>query len=95
MKVTKEMIENVANLARLNLSEQEKEKLTIDMANIITYVDKLNELDTSNVPQTAHVLPIKNVFRADVVHPSYDREEILSNAPSKENGCYKVPKVIE
>lgn len=95
MKVTKEMIEHVANLARLNLTEAEKEKLTVEMENIISYVDKLNELDTSGVEQTQHVMPIINVLRKDEVQPSYYREKILSNAPSDENGCFKVPKVVE
>lgn len=95
MKITKETIEHVANLARLNLTDKEKEKLTSEMANIISYVDKLNELDTSNVPPTSHVKPISNVFREDAVKKSYDREKILANAPSQENGCFKVPKVVE
>lgn len=95
MKITKETIEHVANLARLNLTDKEKEKLTSEMANIISYVDKLNELDTSNVPPTSHVKPICNVFREDAVKKSYDREKILANAPSQENGCFKVPKVVE
>ena len=95
MKVTKETIEHVANLARLNISEQEKEKLTTEMESIISYVDKLNELDTSGIMPTAHVIPVKNVFREDKVAKSFDREKILSNAPSAEDGCFKVPKVVE
>ena len=95
MKITKETIEHVANLARLNLSEQEKDKLTTEMESIISYVDKLNELDTSSVQPTSHVLPVKNVFREDKVENSYDREKILKNAPAQEDGCFKVPKVVE
>lgn len=95
MKITKETIEHVANLSRLNLTEEEKEKLTFEMADILTYVDKLNELDTTGVEPTQHVLSIKNVFRKDISGTSYDREKILSNAPSGENGCFKVPKVVE
>ncbi len=95
MNISKETIEHVAKLARLNLTEGEKEKLTEQMAEIISYVDKLNELDTANVQPTAHVMPLKNVFREDVVKDSYDREKILANAPSKEDGCFKVPKVVE
>lgn len=95
MKITRETIEYVANLARLNLSENEKEKLTEDMADIITYVDKLNELDTSNVEPTSHVMLIRNIFREDKVEKSYDREKIIANAPASENGCFKVPKVVE
>ncbi|MDF2523892.1 MAG: glutamyl-tRNA(Gln) amidotransferase, subunit [Clostridiales bacterium] len=95
MNVTKETIENVANLARLNLSQQEIEKLTTEMAGIISYVEKLNELDTSDIHPTQHVLPIKNIFREDEVRPSYPVEKILGNAPSSEDGCFKVPKVVE
>ncbi len=95
MNISKDTIEHVAKLARLNLTEEEKEKLTREMAGIISYVDKLNELDTENVHPTAHVMPIMNVFREDVTEGSYDREKILANAPSKEDGCFKVPKVVE
>jgi aspartyl-tRNA(Asn)/glutamyl-tRNA(Gln) amidotransferase subunit C len=95
MKITKETIEHVANLARLNLTEQEKEKLTIEMASILSYVDKLNELDTTDIEPRSHVLPMKNVFREDITAKSYDREKILGNAPSQEDGCFKVPKVVE
>ncbi|MCR4435839.1 MAG: Asp-tRNA(Asn)/Glu-tRNA(Gln) amidotransferase subunit GatC [Clostridiales bacterium] len=95
MKITFEIIEHVADLARLNLTESEKQKLTSEMANIIGYVDKLNQLDTTNVPPTSHVKPISNIFREDVVKESFDREKILSNAPSRDNGCFKVPKVVE
>jgi aspartyl-tRNA(Asn)/glutamyl-tRNA(Gln) amidotransferase subunit C len=95
MKVTKETIEHVANLARLNLTEQEKEKLTNEMENIISFVDKLNELDTSNITPMEHVKSIRNVFREDVVSESLDRGKMLANAPSHEKGCFKVPKVVE
>ena len=95
MKVTRGTIEHVANLARLNFSEEEKEKLTLEMENIISYVDKLNELDTSKVKPMEHVIPIKNVLREDKAEESYDREKILANAPSSEDGCFKVPKVVE
>lgn len=95
MKITKETIEHVANLARLNLSEEEKSTLALDMEQIISYVDKLNELDTSQVEPTNHVIPISNVFREDKSEASYPREKILANAPSSENGCFKVPKIVE
>jgi aspartyl-tRNA(Asn)/glutamyl-tRNA(Gln) amidotransferase subunit C len=65
------------------------------MGSIISYVDKLNELDTSGIHPTAHVMPINNVFREDEACCSYDREKVLANAPSQEDGCFKVPKVVE
>lgn len=95
MKISGETIEHVAKLARLNLTQEEKEKLTLEMGSIISYVDKLNELYTSGIHPTAHVMPIQNVFREDVACRSYDREKVLANAPSQEEGCFKVPKVVE
>ena len=95
MNITKETIEHVANLARLNLTEQEKDKLTTEMADIISWVDKLNELDTAGVEPKAHVIPIHNVFREDKKEESYDRDSILANAPVKEDGCFKIPKIVE
>lgn len=90
-KVTKEMIEHIADLARLNIPEVEKEKITLEMEKIISYVDKLNELDTSDVKPMEHVIPIRNILREDVVIGSIDRESLMENAPSEEDGCYKVP----
>ena len=95
MKVTREVIEHVAGLARLNLTEQEKERLTAEMAEVISYVDKLNELDTADVKPMEHVIPIRNVLREDKAAKSLDRDKILANAPSHEDGCFKVPKVVE
>jgi aspartyl-tRNA(Asn)/glutamyl-tRNA(Gln) amidotransferase subunit C len=95
MKVTRETIEHVANLARLNLTENEKQRLSSEMEDIISYVDKLNQLDTAAVKPMEHVIPISNVLREDVVRESFEREKILTNAPVQEDGCFKVPKVVE
>jgi aspartyl-tRNA(Asn)/glutamyl-tRNA(Gln) amidotransferase subunit C len=95
MKIMKQEVEHVARLARLDLSEQEKEKLTDQLSNILTYVEKLNELDTAGVEPTAHVLDIKNVMRDDIPGESLSRERALANAPEKAAGHYKVPKIIE
>ena len=95
MKITEKDIEHVANLARLNLTKEEKLKMTEELAAIIDFADKLNELDTNGVEPTAHVLPISNVFRKDEVKPSLDRDLIVANAPSVEDGCVRVPKVVE
>lgn len=95
MKVTRETIEHVANLARLNLTESEKDSLTVKMGDILSWVDKLSELDVSDVKPMEHVIPIWNVLREDEVSPSTDRGKILANAPMSENGCFKVPKVVE
>lgn len=95
MNITKETIEHVAGLARLNVTEAEKDRLAHEMEKIISWVDKLNELDTSGVKPMEHVIPLKNVLREDKVKGSYDRDIILANAPSREDGCFKVPKVVE
>jgi aspartyl-tRNA(Asn)/glutamyl-tRNA(Gln) amidotransferase subunit C len=95
MKIMKQEVEHVARLARLDLSEQEKEKLTDQLSNILTYVEKLNELNTAGVEPTAHVLDINNVMRDDIPGESLSRERALANAPEKAAGHYKVPKIIE
>ena len=95
MKITKEEILHVAKLARLNLSEEETEKLQSDMESIIEFANTLNELDTEGVVPTAHARPMSNAFREDVIKESYDREEMLKNAPESEDGGFAVPKVVE
>jgi aspartyl-tRNA(Asn)/glutamyl-tRNA(Gln) amidotransferase subunit C len=95
MKITKKEVEHVARLARLELSEQDKEKLTDQLSNILTYVEKLNELDTTGVAPTSHVLDISNVMRSDTPEASLPQERALANAPDKAAGHYKVPKIIE
>lgn len=96
MAITKEDIERLADLARLNLTPEEIGRLTGDMETIINYsMSKLNELNTDDVLPMEHVLPIRNVFREDICEKSFDREEILKNAPEKAEGCFLVPKVVE
>jgi len=95
MKITPKEVEHVAKLARLELSDQEKTKLTDQLSGILTYVEKLNELDTKGVEPTSHVLDINNVMRDDVADVSLSQERALANAPEKAAGHYKVPKIIE
>lgn len=95
MKISKQEVDHVAKLARLELTDQEKEKLTDQLSNILTYVEKLNELDTKGVEPTAHVLDINNVMRNDEPGESLTQERALANAPDKAAGHYKVPKIIE
>lgn len=95
MKLTKEDVIYVADLARLEFSDEELEKYVEQLGAILEYEDKLNELDTAGVVPTAHVLPVKNVLREDVVTPSLAREKALMNAPSQDQGCFSVPKVLE
>jgi len=95
MGITRKDVEYVARLARLKLSEEEIEKYSQQLAKILEYINKLNELDTSKTLPTYHVLPLTNVFREDRVRPSLAKEEILSNAPESEEGYFKVKKIIE
>lgn len=95
MNITKEQVKHVANLARLNLTEEEQIELAKDLENIISFADKLNELDIENTDPTAHVIPIQNVFRKDEVRPSLEKDALLANAPSTKDGCFYVPKVVE
>jgi aspartyl-tRNA(Asn)/glutamyl-tRNA(Gln) amidotransferase subunit C len=94
MSVTIKDVEHVARLARLSFSEPEKEKLTLELNNILKYMEQLNSLDTSSVEPLSHVIELSNVFRDDVVLPGVTHEEALKNAPSKTNEFFKVPKVI-
>jgi aspartyl-tRNA(Asn)/glutamyl-tRNA(Gln) amidotransferase subunit C len=95
VKITKEQVEHVANLARLNLTEEEKEEMISDMGVIIEFADRINELNIEDITPTAHVIPINNVFREDIVQPSFSRDELLKNAPNKEDGCFSVPRIVE
>jgi len=95
VKITVNEVEYVAKLARLKLSDQEKVLFTQQLDNILQYMDKLNELDTKDIPPTSHVLPLENVMREDEVRPSYPPEELLANAPDREDTFFAVPKVIE
>ncbi|ADQ41431.1 glutamyl-tRNA(Gln) amidotransferase, C subunit [Caldicellulosiruptor acetigenus I77R1B] len=93
--ITRDDVEYVANLARLTLTEEEIEKMTKELGAIIEFANKLSDLDTKDVEPTAHVLNLYNVFRSDEVKPSYPREKILQNAPSHDDVCIKVPKIVE
>ena len=93
--ISDETIEYVGILAKLELSDEEKEQAKKDMANMPDYIDTLNELDTSGVEPMSHVFPVNNVFREDVVTNGDDREEILANAPEAKEGAFVVPKTFD
>lgn len=88
-------VKYVANLARLALTPAEEEKFGAQLKNILGYIEKLKELDVSQIEPTAHAVPLVNVFRADEVRPSMSNEEALRNAPAKANGLFMVPKIVE
>ena len=95
MKVTREDLKNVAVLSRLAIAEDKADGYIAQMDVILSYMDNLSEINTDAVKPTTYALPMENVFREDVVKPSLDRELALSNAPLKEGGYFKVPRVLE
>ncbi len=95
MKITTKEVEYVAKLARLKLTEQEKELFTQQLDSILDYMGKLSELDTEKVPPTFHVLPLKNVMREDEVKDSHLQKEMMSNAPERDDNFFSVPKIID
>ena len=95
MKITRQEVEHVARLARLELTEQEADTFTGQLDAILAYVDKLKELNTDGIIPTAHAVPMENAFREDVVQPSIGLENALANAPARAESFFRVPKVIE
>jgi len=95
VEFTREQIDQVARLARIELSNAERELFGAQLASILAYFAKLDELDTSQVEPTAHAMGLTNVFREDVEQPSTPREAILANAPARAYGCYLVPKILD
>lgn len=93
--VTDKDVEYVAKLAKLNLTEDEKEKFVGQLGDIVEFANKISSLDTDGVNPTNHISDVKNVFREDEVKASYSREEILMNAPEKEAGCLVVPSIVQ
>jgi aspartyl-tRNA(Asn)/glutamyl-tRNA(Gln) amidotransferase subunit C len=92
--IGREEVEHVAWLARLELSEEEKERFSKQLGQVLEHASKIKEVDTSDVLPTSHSLPLKNVFREDKVEESLSQEETLANAPKKEKGAFLVPKII-
>ena len=94
-KITLKEVEQVARLARLELSDEEKERMRAQLDRILTYIDKLKELDITGVEPTSHAIPMTNVMREDELRPSFPAEIMLSNAPDREGDFFRVPKIIE
>ena len=95
MKITKEEVEHVAHLARLDFTEEEKEKFTSQLNDILMYVDTLNQIDTTGVEPMSHAIALHNAFRDDRVGESLDSGSSLANAPDARGPFFSVPKVIE
>jgi len=93
--IDKEQTRYIAHLARLKLSKEEEEKFTKQLRDILSYVDKLKEIDTKNIPPTSHIIPLNNVFREDKKRDSLPLEKVLSNAPQQKRKYFQVPKIID
>lgn len=94
MSLSRKDVEKVSLLARLRLSETELETMTPQLIKIVGFVEQLNELDTADVQPMAHALDIHNVFAADQVQLSLERDAALANAPKRDDECYRVPAVL-
>ncbi len=92
--ITKNEVIHMAKLAMLNLNDQEIDNYTKDMQEILSYAQKINQIDTSNVDETIGVAEQKNIFRKDEIIKFKTREDLLQNAPSQEEGMFQIPKVI-
>jgi aspartyl-tRNA(Asn)/glutamyl-tRNA(Gln) amidotransferase subunit C len=95
MAITEDQVRYVAHLSRLNLSDEEVETFGQQLDEIISYVEKLNELDTSDVEPMIHAADVENVFRDDEAGESLSRREALRNAPDDAEGCFKVPRILD
>jgi len=94
-KLSRVEVEHIAELAKLSLTDAEKERFREQLSAILEYAEMLQRLDTEAIPPTATVLPLRNVMAADEVRPSFAREDVLANAPEAEDGCFKVRAILE
>lgn len=95
MMIDKDEVEYIANLSRISLNEREKDMFVHQLNDILSYIEKLNTLDTKNVKPMAYILKVSNVFREDKLETSIPIQDVLINAPSTKSSFFKVPKVIE
>jgi aspartyl-tRNA(Asn)/glutamyl-tRNA(Gln) amidotransferase subunit C len=95
MKLSLAQVQHVTELARLALTDREKELFRVQLSSILEYAERLQQLDTDDIPSTATVLPLENVMREDEVRPSLSRSDVLANAPAVESDCFQVPVVLE
>ena len=95
MKITRSEVEHVALLARLQFDDEQLDLFVNQLNAILDYFDKLQDLDTRDCESTSHVVAIQNAFRNDTEEGFSEKELLLENAPSEEQGCFKVPKIIE
>jgi len=94
-RISREAVQGVARLARLELSEAELVRMQVELSNILAYIDKLRSLDTAGVPPTSHAVPLTNVMREDEPRPSFPLVDMLANAPEAAGAFFRVPRIIE
>lgn len=95
MKLSREEIEHIADLAKLALAEDELLRYQEQLSAMLEYFERIQKLDTDAIPPTATVLPLRNVMRADDPATLFERDDLLAGAPESEEGCFKVPAVLE
>jgi aspartyl-tRNA(Asn)/glutamyl-tRNA(Gln) amidotransferase subunit C len=95
MAISKQTIEYVAHLSRISLAPQELEKFSGQLAQIITFIDTLKQLDVEQVSPTSHILPLQNVLRQDIPRQSLPVAQVLADAPSQQDNLFAVPKIID
>uniref|UniRef100_A0A831X8W1 Aspartyl/glutamyl-tRNA(Asn/Gln) amidotransferase subunit C n=1 Tax=Thermorudis peleae TaxID=1382356 RepID=A0A831X8W1_9BACT len=95
MRLSREVVDHVAMLARLGLTEEERERMREQLSSILEHVNLIQELDTEAIPPTAQVITLQNVWREDEVRPSLPIEDVLKNAPDAEDNMFKVNAVLE
>jgi aspartyl-tRNA(Asn)/glutamyl-tRNA(Gln) amidotransferase subunit C len=95
MSLSRDDVQHVAQLARLSFSEEEEARMADEMSQILDYVEKLNELDTSGVPPMSHVLDVTNVYREDDIEARIDQDQALAPAPDSDGDYFRVPKVVD
>jgi aspartyl-tRNA(Asn)/glutamyl-tRNA(Gln) amidotransferase subunit C len=95
MALDRKAVDHVARLARLALSDQERERMQVELTQILDHAARIQALDLDGVEPTSHALPLSNVMRSDDVTPSLNQEEALANAPEVEDGRFKVPRILE
>ena len=95
MDIDRATVDHVARLARLDLSDKERERMTAELGKILEHAAKIQALDLDEVEPTSHAIPIRNVMRRDETRPSLTQEQALSGAPEVEDGRFKVPSILE
>ncbi|MCI4361373.1 MAG: Asp-tRNA(Asn)/Glu-tRNA(Gln) amidotransferase subunit GatC [Thermoplasmata archaeon] len=93
-EITPEEVAHVANLARLDVTEEELERFSVQLSSVLLHVETVRGLDIAEIPPTSHVVPLVNVLRPDVVGPGVSRDEVLAMAPESEDNRFKVPRIL-